>query len=121
MQISRKKISPRQFVHDLLSPQLQYEEDERDIAGIRIDARGIKDGERLRIIYQMMDRRDLETGLLAMQRTVGYTASIGAQMILRGDIQKRGLLTPSNDVPSGIFIAELEKRGIKIKRFELDW
>ncbi len=121
IQVGDSEISPRQFVHDLLSPQLQYEEDERDIAGIRIDARGIKDGERLRIIYQMMDRRDLETGLLAMQRTVGYTASIGAQMILRGDIQKRGLLTPSNDVPSGIFIAELEKRGIKIKRFELDW
>lgn len=121
IQVGDIEISPRQFVHDLLSPQLQYEDEERDIAGIRIDARGIKDGKKVRIIYQMMDRRDLETGLLAMQRTVGYTASIGAQMILRGDIQKRGLLSPSNDVPSDIFIAELGKRGIKISRFEKDW
>ncbi len=121
IQVGDAEISPRQFVHDLLSPQLQYKEDERDIAGIRIDARGIKDGKRVRVIYQMIDRRDLKTGLLAMQRTVGYTASIGIQMILRGDIQKRGLLTPSNDVPSDIFITELEKRGVKISRFEKEW
>ena len=115
------EISPRQFVHDLLSPQLQYAQNERDIAAIRIDVRGLKDGQRKRIIYQMVDRRDLETGLLAMQRTVGYTASIGAQMILRGDIQKRGLAAPGNDVPSDIFIADLKKRGISISRFEMDW
>ncbi len=115
------KVSPRQFLHDLLSPQLQYQPDERDIAAIRIDVRGIKDGKRKRIIYQMVDWRDLETGLLAMQRTVGYTASIGAQMILRGDIQKRGLIEPGNDVPSEVLLAELEKRGITIKRFEMDW
>jgi len=116
-----EEVSPRQFVHDLLAPQLQYGQRERDIAAIRIDVRGIKDGQRVRIIYQMVDRRDLETGLLAMQRTVGYTASIGAQMILRGDIQKRGLLAPGKDVPSDVLIAELEKRGINIQRFELDW
>jgi len=117
----RVEVSPRQFVHDLLSPQLQYKPDERDIAGIRIDVCGLRGGKRVRVIYQMMDRRDLETGFLAMQRTVGFTASIGAQMILRGDIQKRGLLTPSNDVPSDIFISELEKRGIIISRYEMDW
>ncbi len=121
IQVEDAKVSPRQFLHDLLSPQLHYHQDERDIAAIRIDVRGIKDGKRKRIIYQMVDWRDLETGFLAMQRTVGYTASIGAQMILQGDIQKRGLLEPGNDVPSDVLIAELEKRGITIKRFELDW
>lgn len=121
IQVGDARVSPRQFLHDLLSPQLQYRPDERDIAAIRIDVRGIKDGKRKRLIYQMVDWRDLETGFLAMQRTVGYTASIGAQMILRGDIQKRGLLEPGNDVPSDVLIAELEKRGIKISRFEKEW
>jgi saccharopine dehydrogenase-like NADP-dependent oxidoreductase len=46
-----------------------------------------------------VDRRDTETGLLAMQRTVGFTASIGAQLLLRGDIRARGLLSP---VPKNI-------------------
>jgi len=116
--VNGKAVSPRQFVHDLLSPQLQYRLNERDIAAIRIEVIGLKDGQRKRIIYQMIDRRDLGTGLLAMQRTVGYTASIGAQMVLSGQISKRGLLTPTRDIPSDIFIEELKKRNIIIQRTE---
>lgn len=121
VQVGDTEISPRQFIHDFLSPQLQYDSNERDIAAIGVDVTGLRGGERKRIIYQMIDRRDLKTGFLAMQRTVGFTASIGAQMLLRGDIKKRGLLMPGNDVPSDLFIHELEKRGIYIKRFEMDW
>ena len=72
------------------------------------------------IQFTAADRNDLETGLLAMQRTVGYTASIGAQMILNGQITKRGLLTPTRDIPSDILFDELEKRGITIQRTESD-
>lgn len=118
--VNGNEVSPRQFVNNLLAPQLQYAADERDVAGLRIDVRGLKNGKPRRVIYEMIDRRDLETGLLAMQRTVGYTASIGAQMILRGEIKKRGLLTPTRDIPYDIFIAELEKRGIHIRRKEMD-
>ncbi len=121
LQVGDVQVSPRQFVHDLLAPQLQYAANERDIAALRIDVRGLKDGQRKRIIYQMVDRRDLDTGLLAMQRTVGYTASIGAQMILRGDIQKRGLLAPGKDVSSDALITELQKRNINVTRYEMDW
>ncbi|MEN8171907.1 MAG: saccharopine dehydrogenase C-terminal domain-containing protein [Chloroflexota bacterium] len=117
--VDGQSVSPRQFVHDLLAPQLGYRPDERDVAAIRVVVEGIKDGQSRRIVYQMIDRRDLDTGLMAMQRTVGYTASIGAQMLLRGDIKKRGLLTPTRDIPSDIFIAELEKRGIQIQHQEI--
>ncbi len=119
--VNGQEVSPRQFVHDLVEPQIQYTDDERDVAGLLIDVRGLKDRHRKRILYQMIDRRDLETGLLAMQRTVGYTASIGAQMLLRGDIEKRGLLSPTRDIPVEKFIAELEKRNIVITREERDW
>ena len=118
--VGGKEVSPRQFVHDLLEPQLQYGPTERDIAGLRIEVVGLKNGKSKRVIYQMIDRRDLETGLLAMQRTVGYTASIGAQMVLNGQITKRGLLTPTRDIPSDILIEELENRGITIQRTESD-
>jgi saccharopine dehydrogenase-like NADP-dependent oxidoreductase len=114
-------VSPRQFVHDLLLPQLQYKQNERDLVIVRVDARGIKDGSRKRVVYQVIDRRDLDTGLLAMQRTVGFTASIGAQMILRGDITRRGLLSPITDVPVDIFFEELRQRGILVQRKETVW
>ncbi len=118
--VNGEEVSPRQFVHNLIEPQIHYAPNERDVAAIRIDVSGLKDGKPKRIVYQMIDRRDLETGLLAMQRTVGYTASIGTQMILRGDIQKRGLLTPTRDIPVEKFIAELEKRNIHVTREEID-
>jgi len=120
IKVNGQNVSPRQFVHDLLSPQLQYQANERDIAAVRIETTGLKDGQRKRIIYQVVDRRDLDTGFLAMQRTVGYTASIGAQMILSGKIQKRGVLTPTRDVPSDVFMTELKKRGINIQRWEIE-
>jgi lysine 6-dehydrogenase len=119
LNVGGQKISPRQFVHDLLSPQLGYRRDERDVAAIRVVVEGLVNGGSKRIIYQMIDRRDLDTGLMAMQRTVGYTASIGAQMLLRGDIKQRGLLTPTRDIPYNIFIDELKKRVIQFQVHEM--
>jgi predicted HTH domain antitoxin len=42
-------------------------------------------------------------------------------MILRGDIAKRGLLSPLTDVPVSLFLQELQARGITVKRYEEDW
>lgn len=55
-----------------------------------------------------------ETGLTAMSRTVGFTASIGAQMLPTGAIEGRGLLSPVHDVPWGPFEAQLAKRDIHV-------
>jgi len=118
--VGGQEVPPREFVHNLLLPQLQYKDNERDVAAIRIEVTGMKNDLRKRVIYQIVDRRDLNTGLLAMQRTVGYTTSIGAQMILNGQIQKHGLLTPTRDIPSDIFIEELKKNNIIVQRKEFD-
>ncbi len=119
--VGNASVAPRDFLRRLLEPQLQYAEDEGDVAVIRVDVGGIKNGRRRRLLYQVIDLRDLTTGLLAMNRTVGYTASIGAQMILRGDIRKRGLLSPLTDIPTDIFFAELRERGITAEREEGEW
>lgn len=106
-------FSPKQFLVALLSPQLAYGDGERDHVIIRVQAWGIKSGQGKQVIYEVTDRRDLETGLFAMNRTVGYTASIGAQMILAGKIATPGVLSPVKDVPAHDFLLEIEKRGIK--------
>jgi saccharopine dehydrogenase-like NADP-dependent oxidoreductase len=69
----------------------------------------------------VIDKRDLETGFTAMTRTVGFAASIGAHMILRGDIQKRGVLSPARDVPYEPFVDELKKRGIHMEHSVSAW
>jgi saccharopine dehydrogenase-like NADP-dependent oxidoreductase len=121
IKVGQTMVVPRDFVCSLLEPQLQYKENERDVAIIRVDARGVKDGQRKRIIYQVIDKRDLETGFTAMTRTVGFAASIGAQMILRGDIEQRGVLSPARNVPYELFVDELNKRGIHVERSISSW
>lgn len=112
-------IAPRRFVVDHLTPKLQFRDRERDMVIIRVEAWGLKDRKPLRVGYELIDYRDLATGLFAMNRTVGFTASIAAQLVLTGRIKKTGLLNPARDVPALEVVRKLEKRGMKIaKRIE---
>ena len=108
-------ITPHQFMVKHLEPQLQYKDHERDIVAMRNIIIGLKDKKKVKMTFDLVDYRDLETGLFAMNRTVGYTASIGAQMIAKGDINQKGLLTPIRDVPYEKFINEIKKRNISIE------
>jgi len=114
IEINQTYISPRAFLSKCLSPKLQFKEDERDIALLRVEAWGVKAGKKVRITYDMIDYRDLDTGLFAMNRTVGFTAAIGALMILKGSITQTGVLSPVRHVPPQAFIEEVKARGIKI-------
>lgn len=108
-------ITPHEFMKAHLEPRLQYKRDERDLVIMRNVISGVKSGRRARITYDILDQRDPVTGLFAMNRTVGYTASIVAQMVVKGEIKGRGLLTPVRDIPYESFLREIESRGIQIR------
>ena len=107
-------VSPRRFLVRHLTPQLQFADDERDMVVLRVTAWGLKDGRERRVTYNLIDYRDLATGLFAMNRTVGYTTSIGAQMILDGRITRPGVLSPTRDVPPRELLNALKARGMKL-------
>jgi len=108
-------VDRKQFLAAAMAPHLQYASDERDVTVVRVEVNGQLNGEPKRIVYQMVDKRDLETGLMSMNRTVGFTVSIGALMIGTGQITKRGLLSPINDIPFEPFAQELAARDIQIR------
>ena len=107
-------VDRRRYLVAALEPVLQYAADERDVVIVRIEVSGTKNGRRQRAVYQVIDKRDLETGFTGMQRTVGFTISIGALMIASGQIVKRGLLSPLGDVPYAPYAEALRARGIKV-------
>jgi lysine 6-dehydrogenase len=107
-------VSKREFLAAAMEPYIRLGRDERDVAVIRVDITGEKAGRRMRAVLQVLDYRDLETGFTAMNRTVGYTTSIGALMIAGGRLKKRGLLSPLRDVPYGLFKDDLNRRGIQV-------
>jgi saccharopine dehydrogenase-like NADP-dependent oxidoreductase len=97
-----------------LEPHLQYAPDERDLGVLRVEVEGRRAGVRTLVVSQVVDARDLETGLTAVSRLTGFTASIGAQMIAAGGIANRGLLSPIGDLPLPPLAEALESRGIHI-------
>lgn len=107
-------LTPRQFMVKHFEPRLKYADDERDIVVLRVAATGLRGGERKRVVIDLVDYRCLETGFLAMNRCVGYPASIAAQMIATGQIDGRGLLSPARDVPPEPFLALLQERGVTV-------
>ncbi|MBT4290645.1 MAG: saccharopine dehydrogenase [Deltaproteobacteria bacterium] len=115
-------VSPVEFVSKILEsqPQFRYREHEQDIAFIRVDVRGKVKGAKKKIIYQLIDKRDLETGFTSMQRTVGFTLSLGAQLILEGKLGQTGLVSPT-EVPYHLVAEGLKRHGMQIVREELPW
>ena len=107
-------VSPRQFMLKHLEPRLQYEPDQRDVAILRVEAEGVSNGAR-RVVFEVVDYRDIATGLTAMSRTVGFAASIAARMIAGNSISARGLLSPARHVPFAPFVAELRRHGIIVR------
>jgi len=121
VRVGDESVSPLKFTASLLASQKQfaYADDEEDMTFLRVDARGIRRGKKIRVIYQMIDRRDFETGLTSMQRTVGFTMSLAARLILEGKL-KPGFLTPL-DVPYDHVIPALERHNIRVQRREIPW
>ncbi len=108
-------VSPHQFMVKHLEPRLQYKDDEKDIVAMLNVFKGIKKGKKASWVNSLLIERDLETGLMAMNISVSGPASIVAQMLGRGEITTKGLLSPAVDVPYEPFMKELERRGIVIK------
>ncbi len=106
------KISPRKVFGALLQKNLPA--DEPDYVLIRLEFVGRKDGKTKRMRYDIVDKYDEETNLSAMMRTTAFPASIIAQMMAGGNVKMRGATPQENVIDAEKFVAELERRNIKI-------
>jgi lysine 6-dehydrogenase len=85
-------VVPKRFLDALLYPRVRLEPGERDLALLRVDAVGARGGQPWRARAEMVDRSS--DGFTAMARTTGFTASVVARLIARGEIRARGLQRP---------------------------
>ena len=108
------EVDKKAFLARAMEPYLQYGEEERDLGIVRVEVAGLRDGEPARQIFQVVDSRDLETGFTAMSRLVGFTASIGARMMVKGQIDGAGLLSPLRDVPYRPLVRELGVHDVEV-------
>jgi saccharopine dehydrogenase-like NADP-dependent oxidoreductase len=122
LHVGDARISPVDFTAALLSGQDQFwfGPEEADVAMVRVDLTGWSGTTPKRVVYQLIDRRDMRTGFTAMQRTVGYTMALGARAILHGKLARRGLLSPV-EIPFELVESGLDDFGMRITRETLPW
>jgi len=108
------RVPPIEMVAKLLEPQLQYNDSEKDLCVMVNKIEGVRKGKHQNFTCSLLIERDLVTGLMAMSMGVAYPACIAAEMIVKGEIAKRGVLSPVLDIPCDLFMDQLNKRGIKV-------
>ena len=108
------EIAPRELSAALFREHFERPGDQ-DLVVIRVTVRGVRDGRKAEVVYDMMDKYDPKTKMTAMMRTTGFPVSIVAQMLAQGRM-KPGAYPVEVGVPPGPFIDEAKKRG-----FNLSW
>lgn len=111
-----RPVRPREVTERLFERHLG--EEVADLVLVRITAEGERDGRRVRIIEEIIDRPDTERGLSAMQRTTGYPAAIITAMLGRGEVAGAGAEPQEACIPVAAFRAALAERGVEITRRE---
>jgi lysine 6-dehydrogenase len=64
--------------------------------------------------FSLIDYADPATGMTSGMRTTAWPASIVLQMLISGEISKRGGIRQEIDVPAQLFLSEMAQRGLHI-------
>jgi len=110
-------IAPRNFLLSIIDPKLRPLQGETDVCVMWNTVTGVKDGKKLRLDYYMWDEADTRNGISSMGRVTGFSAAIGAMLIGRGEIEKKGIVAPEDAIEGKLyqkFMDELGKRNITI-------
>jgi lysine 6-dehydrogenase len=101
-------VAPRQIMSKLFEEK--FSANDPEVTLLRVEAH---QGE-VSASFSMVDYTDAATGLTSMMRTTAWPASIVLQMLIDGQITKRGGVRQEIDVPAQLFLNEMAQRGIAI-------
>jgi len=108
-------------IHQLLLRSPRTKETPVWAYGLVVEVIGKKDGKDLKIkLWSEHPPMDKWGGKAAYYKNIAVPLSIGAQMIVRGDVDARGVVPPETAIEPSILFEELELRGITIGE-ELEW
>ncbi len=102
VEVEGQKVVPRKLLERLLDDRMKLGE-EKDATLLRIRMSGKKDGIQVAHVFEMVDYFDTEKGYSSMGKTTSFPASIGAQMIISGQITQRGVVFPENIFDEDLF------------------
>lgn len=108
------RVTPRDLAVTVMGPRLRRPE-VRDLVVLRVTVEGKQKGRKKTVGWELIDYYDDKRKISAMMRATGYSLAITGLMQARGQITEHGVHTPDECVPAELYIAELAKRGVKIR------
>ncbi|MDX1502201.1 MAG: saccharopine dehydrogenase C-terminal domain-containing protein [Thermoanaerobaculia bacterium] len=113
-------VAPLELTTRLLARQWRLQPGAADLAVLRLEIEGRRDGRSERVVYELLDRYDPESGLTAMARTTGFTCTAVARRLLAGEFARPGVSAPEQvgAVPGccEAVLADLARRGVRVRR-----
>ena len=107
-----KMISPRDFYHFLLDPQLK-KNNNKDFCIMRTRADGLLNGDKVSAQVDTIEYHDDITGFTAMEKWTGWHASIVAIQIANNKIPK-GAIAIEKALKGSVYLEEATKRNFEI-------
>ncbi len=107
----------RELFAELLRRKLSGED--ADMVLCRVDILGKREGDKIRIRYELTDHYDKARNMSAMMRTTAFPVSITALAIADGGMKQRGSFLPHDFLNAETMIAELQKRDIVVNVTEV--
>ena len=87
-------VKPKDVTSALLFDGWQFEEGEPDLTVMRMEIEGVKNGQHLRHVYNLLDYYDPDTETSSMARTTGYMCTAMVGVVASGQWSEPGLATP---------------------------
>jgi saccharopine dehydrogenase-like NADP-dependent oxidoreductase len=87
-------LRPIDLTAKLLFPQWKLPEGAEEFTVLRVEADGRKQGRRVRLSWDLLDRTDRTTHETSMARTTGFPAAIVGRMVVSGAFRKPGVHPP---------------------------
>jgi saccharopine dehydrogenase-like NADP-dependent oxidoreductase len=88
------EVSPLDLTTALLFPMWQMKEGDVDVTVLRITVEGVKDGQPVKRVVDMVDRQDPVTGYTSMARTTGFTCTAAVRLVASGRFTRKGISPP---------------------------
>lgn len=120
IEIGGVEIAPRRLSERLLARAWALGPGEEELTVLRVEIEGVREGERVRDTWELLDRTDPESGATSMARTTGFPAVAVARLVASGSWDLPGVHAPetlgADPEIAETILAEVRARGVRIDR-----
>jgi len=114
VQLNGSKVVPAELAETLLDSHLRHPR-EKDLVVLRVVCSGERRGRPAELLLDLLDLEDARTGFTAMERTTAFPAAGVAWMLASGLIPRRGAVPAETAVPAGELLAQVRRRGLRVR------